>query len=95
MEVIQLEKREQESHKQSTPQDHAEKEEKMQLMHEMINRLPEPQRSLIHLRHIEGKEYEEIAAIVNMTGNAIRVNISRARKKLREMLNTQYSPWKN
>ncbi len=95
LDVVESERREQESGRQSTPEDHAEKEEKIQLVHEMINRLPEPQRSLIHLRHIEGKEYDEIAAMVNMTGNAIRVNISRARKKLREMLNTQYSPWKN
>lgn len=77
-----------------TPADNLEKKEEENIIHSLIAALPEPQRSLVHLRHLEGKEYEEIAEMVNMNVNAIRVSISRARKQMREMLEKQYMPWK-
>ena len=77
-----------------TPVEELEKKEKEALLHTLIAALPEPQRSLVHLRHLEEKEYEEIAEMVNMNVNAIRVSISRARKQMREMLKKQYSSWK-
>ena len=76
------------------PSDNLEKEEEARIVHTLIAALPEPQRSLVHLRHLEGKEYEEIAEMVNMNVNAIRVSISRARKQMREILEKQYSSWK-
>jgi len=77
-----------------TPAESLEKKEEAELIHSLIAALPEPQRSLVHLRHLEGKEYDEIALMVNMNVNAIRVSISRARKQMREMLEKQYSSWK-
>ena len=77
-----------------TPVEELEQKEKEALLHTLIGALPEPQRSLVHLRHLEEKEYEEIAEMVNMNVNAIRVSISRARKQMREMLEKQYSSWK-
>ena len=77
-----------------TPSDKLEKKEDAELVHKLISALPEPQRSLVHLRHLEGKEYEEIAEMVNMNVNAIRVSISRARKQMREMVEKQYSSWR-
>ncbi len=77
-----------------TPADALHKKEDVELIHTLIAALPEPQRSLVHLRHLEEKEYEEIAEMVNMNVNAIRVSISRARKQMREMLEKQYSSWK-
>ena len=77
-----------------TPSDKLEKKEDAELVHKLISALPEPQRSLVHLRHLEGKEYEEIAEMVNMNVNAIRVSISRARKQMREMIEKQYSSWR-
>ena len=77
-----------------TPADKLEQKEEVEMIHTLIAALPEPQRSLVHLRHLEGKEYEEIAEMVNMNVNAIRVSISRARKQMREMLEKQYSSWK-
>jgi len=71
-----------------------EHKENVEMIHTLIAALPEPQRSLVHLRHLEEKEYEEIAEMVNMNVNAIRVSISRARKQMREMLEKQYSSWK-
>jgi RNA polymerase sigma factor (sigma-70 family) len=50
----------------------------------IITGLPDIQRSIIHLRDIEMLEYEEIAEVTQMTVNAIKVNLSRARKKVRD-----------
>jgi len=51
-----------------------------------IRSLPERQQTIIHLRDIEEYEYREIAEMMNMNENAIRVNLSRARKRIREIL---------
>ena len=77
-----------------TPSENLEKKEDAELVHALIAALPEPQRSLVHLRHLEGKEYEEIAEMVNMNVNAIRVSISRARKQMRALVEKQYSSWR-
>lgn len=52
----------------------------------IIRSLPELQQTIIHLRDIEGYEFEEIASMLKMNENAIRVNLSRARKKVRELM---------
>ncbi|MBN1132644.1 MAG: RNA polymerase sigma factor [Bacteroidales bacterium] len=77
-----------------TPDQLMESEEKANMVHNLIETLPEPQRSIVHLRHLEGKDYEEISEMLNMNVNAIRVNISRARKQMREKLEKQYSSWR-
>jgi RNA polymerase sigma factor (sigma-70 family) len=54
-----------------------------------INDLPEKQKIIIQMRDIEQYEFEEIAAIMNMTEATIRVALSRARKTIKEkMTNT-------
>ena len=58
---------------------------------EIIQTLPEQQKMIIHLRDIEEYEFEEIAEVMNLTINTIRVNLSRARKKVRETLIKTYS----
>lgn len=75
------------------PSEELEKKERANILHRCINQLPEPQRSLVYFRHIEEKEYHEISELMEMNENAIRVSISRARKQLREMLQTQYTSW--
>ncbi|MDR3286392.1 MAG: RNA polymerase sigma factor [Prevotellaceae bacterium] len=52
----------------------------------LINRLPELQRTIIRMRDVEGLELYEIAEITLLTENAVRVNLSRARQKIREQL---------
>jgi len=49
---------------------------------EKIKNLPEMQRVIIDLKDIQGYSYEEIGQITGLNINAIRVNVSRARKKL-------------
>ncbi len=63
--------------------DHAEMAGEVRLA---IRSLPDPQQAIIHLRDIEGYEFGEIAAITGMNENAVRVALSRARKRIREHL---------
>ncbi len=51
-----------------------------------INSLPEMQRMVIHLRDVEEYEMNEIARVLEIDINAVRVNLSRARKKVREQI---------
>ena len=55
-------------------------------IHQLIRTLPEQQQTIIQLRDIEGYDFEEIAEIMEMNENAVRVNLSRARKRIREIL---------
>jgi len=50
----------------------------------IIAELPDLQRTVIQLRDIEQLEYGEIAEATDLNVNAIRVNLSRARKKVRD-----------
>jgi RNA polymerase sigma factor (sigma-70 family) len=56
------------------------------LIHRALRTLPEQQQMIVHLRDIEGYEYEEIAEVMEMNENAIRVALSRARKRIRELI---------
>jgi len=91
--IMKEEGKEAEKNYTQAPSEDLEKKERANILHKLINQLPEPQRSLIYFRHIEEKEYHEISELMEMNENAIRVSISRARKQLREMLQTQYSSW--
>ncbi|HAF31237.1 MAG TPA: RNA polymerase subunit sigma-70 [Bacteroidales bacterium] len=55
-----------------------------------IDHLEEPQKTIMQLRDIEGYDYDEIAQILNMNVNTIRVSLSRARKKVRDYLIEKY-----
>ncbi len=66
-----------------------EKKEMQLLIKKAINNLPKKQKLVIHLRDIEGYSFEEIEKVLNIDIVALRVNLSRARKKVRaEILKT-------
>ncbi len=67
------------------PENRAETGDAAEILRKLMDKLPEQQKSIVHLRDIEGYEFEEIGQALDMTVNTIRVNLSRARKKLREM----------
>lgn len=50
----------------------------------LIDRLPPLQQTIVRMKDVEGYEIAEIAAITGTAPEAIRVNLSRARKKIRE-----------
>jgi RNA polymerase sigma-70 factor (ECF subfamily) len=51
-----------------------------------IASLPEKQRLAIHLRDVEGYEIEEIAEVLECDSTSVRMNLSRARKSIRERI---------
>ncbi len=53
----------------------------------LIERLPEPQKSIIRMRDICDLQYDEIETATGLTEGNIRVLLSRARKKIREQFN--------
>lgn len=55
-----------------------------QLMKRLFSFLPEQQQTIIQLRDVEGMSFEEIEEITGLSINTIRVNLSRARKTVRE-----------
>ena len=59
--------------------------DEFRLMREIIDSLPTLQRTIIRMKDIEEYETEEIAEITGCNAEAIRSNLSRARKKVREV----------
>lgn len=58
--------------------------DRLNLLFTLIDKLPEQQKLIIQLRELENMEFEEIAEIMDMSINTIRVNLSRARSKMKE-----------
>lgn len=53
---------------------------------EMLDQLPEQQKAIIHLKDVEGYSTEEVMEIMGISANTLRVNLSRARSRLRELI---------
>lgn len=66
--------------------DDAERSDMVMLTKRFISELPERQRIVIHLRDVEGYELEDIAQILEADEASVRVNLSRARKSIKEQL---------
>jgi RNA polymerase sigma factor (sigma-70 family) len=76
---------------ESTPHTRLELTESFEKIQLIIQSLPEQQRMIIHLRDIEEYDLDEIAEIMELNMNTVRVNLSRARKKVRETLTKTYN----
>lgn len=63
-----------------------ERREKERDIQMAIESLPRNQRILVVLRDIEGRTYEEIAAITGLKSGTVKSKLSRARQNLRERL---------
>jgi len=57
-----------------------------QILKKWMDKLPEHQRTTLHLREIEGMTYKEIAKICEMSLEQVKSNIFRGRKALKELL---------
>lgn len=60
-------------------------------LQEGLRRVPEPYRSVLILREIQGLKYQEIADTLEMPLNTVRVHLHRGRRKLRELLHEDYA----
>lgn len=70
-----------------TPENEFERDEQLKLIHRIINGLSEKQRTIVQLRDIEGKSYKEIADVLDITEEQVKVNLFRARQRIKTQIN--------
>lgn len=68
----------------SGPYDRLVNNERMKIIHRLINELPEKQRLIMQLRDIEGESYKDIAKVLQLTEEQVKVNLFRARQKVKQ-----------
>ena len=68
----------------STPFEDTLQQDRIELVRNLVNALPEKQRSCMQLRDFEGKPYKEIAKILGISEEQVKVNIFRARQTVKE-----------
>lgn len=69
----------------TSPEDLLAHSENQRIVLELLNLLPEQQRSALLLRERDEMSYREIALVLNASENKIKVDIFRARKRLRRL----------
>ena len=68
----------------SDPEQQTVMRDRVAMVRQLINELPEKQRSCMQLRDMEGKPYKEIAQVMGITEQQVKINIFRARKMIKE-----------
>ena len=68
----------------SNPEEQTVQRDRVQLVRRLIDTLPEKQRSIMQLRDFEGKSYKEIATILNVSEEQVKVNLFRARQTIKK-----------
>lgn len=68
----------------SSPYDRLVNKERLKLVHRLVSELPEKQRLIMQLRDVEGKSYKEIAVALHLTEEQVKVNLFRARQKVKQ-----------
>jgi len=58
--------------------------DRVSIVRRLVDSLPEKQRSCMQLRDFEGKPYKEIAQILGITEEQVKVNIFRARQTIKQ-----------
>ena len=68
----------------ANPEEQTLQRDRVELVRRLISQLPEKQRSCMQLRDIEGKSYKEIAEVMGITEQQVKVNIFRARQTIKQ-----------
>ena len=68
----------------SNPYEHTMQREKVEIVRSLIDSLPEKQRSCMQLRDMEGNTYREIADVLGISEEQVKVNIFRARQTIKQ-----------
>ena len=66
-----------------TPHEQMEAHEQISLINRLMDDLPEVQRTIMLLRDIEGKTYQEIAQMLDISETQVKVYLHRARTKIK------------
>lgn len=67
----------------ANPEEQTIQRNRVELVRLLIEQLPEKQRTCLQLREMEGKSYRDIATIMNISEEQVKVNIFRARQSVR------------
>ena len=67
-----------------SPLELMEHRDRVETVRRLVNSLPEKQRSCMQLRDFEGKSYRDIANILGITEEQVKVNIFRARQTIKQ-----------
>lgn len=70
-----------------TPDTRLESQEQYRILDGIIAGLPEKQRTVLQLRDIEGKTYKEIADILQLTEEQVKVTLHRTRQRIKLLYN--------
>ena len=78
----------------TTPHQLAETKDTLNRIERLMRELPEAQRSVLHLRDVEGFSYQEISVATGLTEAQVKTYLHRGRKALRSLLltNKLYQP---
>ena len=68
----------------SGPYDRLVNNERMKIIYRLIDELHEKQRLIMQLRDIEGESYKDIAKVLQLTEEQVKVNLFRARQKVKQ-----------
>ena len=65
------------------PYEQTSRNDKVETVRKIIDQLPEKQKSCMQLRDFEGKSYKEVAQILQISEEQVKVNIFRARQAVK------------
>jgi RNA polymerase sigma-70 factor, ECF subfamily len=68
------------------PETLAERNDDAQRLRAAIDALPEKYRAVITLYHLQGKQYDEIATVLNLPLGTVKTHLFRAKEQLRKVL---------
>lgn len=71
---------------EASPHEQLVRGEGIRLIRRAMDSLPEVQRSIMELRDIEGKSYEEIGLLLALSDAQVKVYLHRARKKMKTII---------
>jgi RNA polymerase sigma-70 factor (ECF subfamily) len=72
------------THYESTLELHLEQKDRLTHVMRLVDQLPDLQRAVVRMKHVDGLEVEEIAELIGSNPAAIRMNLSRARRAIRD-----------
>lgn len=68
----------------ANPSEQTIENDQLQIVRQIVDSLPEKQRSCIQLRDFEGKAYKDIAQILGISEEQVKVNIFRGRQTIKQ-----------
>ncbi len=71
-------------HYAANPEERTVQRDRVELVKRLMDQLPEKQRTCMQLRDMEGKPYKEIAQVMGITEQQVKVNIFRARQSIKQ-----------